>query len=191
MTTLNCSDGGYGDGEYGLGGYGGTIDFDNGRALHDAYLLTPIHIEPSTEFEKLNCSLKSQLDRISSEVQDIAQAHDIDNAEGQHLDFFGNLVGITRNENESDDHFRQRIKINGRVTVSSATTDEIMELSILALESDFDTIDFPIDLATNPAQFDVEAPSSVVSDAVLTESEIETEVGKALPAGHRLELTTV
>lgn len=191
MATLNCAGSGYGDGKYGFGGYGGAIDFNNDNALHDAYITTPIRIEPDTTFEALNCSLKSQLDRISSETQDIAQQHDIDNASGESLERLGFLVGVTRNENETDDHLRQRIKLQGRAAISSGTTDEIMELSILALESDFDTVDFPVDLATNPAQFDIEAPSGVISDAVLTEAEIEANLDDALPAGHRVAVTAV
>lgn len=172
-------------------GYDGELSPDNSNRVHDAFEETPIREEYGSTLEDLNSAFVDQLDRISGDIRDVARSHNVDTAKEQDLDKFGLFVGVERQDGESDDTYRQRIKIRGRAKIASGTTDEMMELSAVAFETTVDELSFPVDLAANPAQFDVEVPSSIATDAALTVSDAETALEYALPAGHRINITTV
>lgn len=150
---------------------------------------TPLYVEPNGDLQAWLTGIGNELDRYDSEQTDVLQRHHVDTAEGIELERIGDLVNVTRRTGESDEQLRQRIKIRGRVTVTSGTTDEMMELSALALETDFSNLSFPVDLATTPAEFPVEASTSVISDAVLSQQTIEDELSRGVPVGHRVTLT--
>lgn len=188
----NCLDQqGYGEGKYGFGGYGGALDFRNLDVFRESLRSSTLYYRADTNLGKLVRVLVCEANELSYQIQQIAQSHNIDAATGATLDLYGMLVGVDREENESDDSYRTRIKGNGFIAVGDTTTNEMMQLTKLLLDTDYANISFNTDLASDPATFKVEASSSVVNDSPLTASEVESLLTDAVPAGHEATLTVV
>jgi hypothetical protein len=150
---------------------------------------TPLTVEPDSDFQAWLEAFATEYDRIDSDQSDVLEAHHVTTAEGSELERIGQLFNVRRRTNETDEQLRQRIKIRGSIAVTSGTTNEMMELSKLALECEYSDLSFPIDLATSPAVFPVETTQQVVDDAALDEATIESELSRGVPVGHRTELT--
>jgi hypothetical protein len=150
---------------------------------------TPLTVEPDSDFQAWLEAFATEYDRIDSDQSDVLEAHHVTTAEGSELERIGQLFNVKRRTNETDEQLRQRIRIRGSIAVTSGTTNEMMELSALALETTVDDLYFPIDLAANPATFSLSIPQEIMDNAALTQSTVERELERALPVGHRIDVT--
>lgn len=147
---------------------------------------TPLFVESGSDFQSIFQAIAAEYDRLDSDHTTVAEQTHVDTATGSELEYIGQLVGVTRRANETDDQLRQRIKIRGGAAVSSGTTDEVMKLAKLAFEADYDDLSFSTDFAQNPGEFSIVSYQTPSSSTVLTEATLETELENAVPYGHRV-----
>jgi len=76
-------------------------------------------------------------------------------------------------------------------SIASGTTNELMQLTAEAYEVPVDSNDlsFPIDLAADPATFQVEVDSQVANNAALDTDTIAAILEGATAAGHTVKIT--
>jgi hypothetical protein len=177
----------YGSGGYGYGMYGGFTDqYDNLDAFRDALTDVSLRYRTDSNLAKLIRALLVEANFLSFQTNAILDAHHVDTATGSDLDKLGRLVGVTRQTGETDDHFRVRIKAYGYINVSSATTNDLIHLTGILLQTAVENVTVTSDLAANPATFQCAGP---VVDTPLTDTEVESILNDAVAAGHITSFT--
>lgn len=161
------------------------------RELRAAYADTVIDVESGDELYNIVAAVAEELDRISFQSQLPLRDHAVGTALGGALDRIGLLLDVTRRSGESDDSLRQRIVLAGMASIASGTTNELMQLTAEAygVPVNSSNLSFPIDLAADPATFQVEVDSQTANDATLDTDTIETILEGATAASHRVEIT--
>ena len=79
-------------------------------------------------FQALLRSFLQELDDTQDDLFDLVENFNVDDAEGYYLDLVGKIVGLSRNNNESDNSFRRRIKIRILVINSDSTPNALLEI---------------------------------------------------------------
>lgn len=188
MTHVGYGRGGYGSGDYSDGGYPNSGAL---RKLRASFADTVVDVDSGGELYDIEAALSDELDRISFQSRLPLLDHAVGTAIGGALDRIGLLVGVTRRSGESDDSLRRRIVLAGMASIASGTTNELMQLTAEAYEVPVDSNDlsFPIDLAADPATFQVEVDSQVANNAALDTDTIAAILEGATAAGHTVKIT--
>lgn len=146
-----------------------------------------IEYNQNTNTYKLVRALVSEYDRIDDEIVNIADSHHIDTATGEDLGKIAEPVGLERKDNESDDKFRARIKVQYRVGNIGATFDEFAEFAAVLLSTTIENVEYRLNLEGDPATARVAAETQVYDDVALTRNEVSKFLGRAVPAGHEVK----
>lgn len=124
-------------------------------------------------------ALAAQVQELEGELWDLNQAFDIEDAEGQQLDFIGRLVGEAR-QGRTDTDYRKAVKVRILTNGSQGTHEELLAI-VAALE--------PATTSTFTEYY----PSAVRLDYTVlgatTLAEIHRYLSHAKTAGVRLLLT--
>lgn len=140
-----------------------------------------------TNTYKLASALMSEYDRLAQEIQNIYDAQHINTAESLMLEELALPVNLPRKSGESDDKYRERIKLAYRLHFVEGTYDEIAEFAIALLGTDeFDLIE---DFGAKPATLELSAPQQSYENSVLTLQEAKDFLSQTVVAGHRIILT--
>jgi hypothetical protein len=84
----------------------------------------------------------------------------------------------------SEDKYRARIKATFRASTMGTTYDQFVEFCSNVLSTSFENIEFITLYDANPAVITVRAPERVFNDIGFTPSNIDSLLGKGVPAGH-------
>ncbi len=141
-------------------------------------------------FQRLIRAFVTSMQEIDNVDQDLKNNRSIDTSIGVQLDGLGQILGISRLPNESDDDYRERLKFQIYINKGNATPEEIItvlkfltkankiryhEYYPAAFQMDTDGITFP-----NPPEMLVTAIQSV-SPAAVQYTPITATYGVALP----------
>lgn len=178
---------GYGEGGYGLTPYGGPLD-----SIETAKLVWPsawLPFFPDNNHYKILSALLAPADSFNSYVEAVQDAFHISTAEGKELEKLGELVDVHRRDAESDAKLRQRIILRTAAGIIEPTTDNVQRYIRKVYSATYS--DFSISVRSSEPVLEVDVDSTVQTDSVFTQSEAESLITRALPAGHSASVSTV
>jgi hypothetical protein len=120
----------------------------------------------------------------------LRDARHINHASGEHLTDLGTDIGIPRRGGESDDKYRARIKSTIIAAQSRGTADDVIDAAAGIVETDAERIELDTRYDTDPATVFVYIKTADLDDTLLTAQEVETLLGDAVFAGHRVRVRT-
>ncbi|OYR94044.1 hypothetical protein DJ71_02355 [Halorubrum sp. E3] len=135
-------------------------------------------------------TLVSQLHRVDAEIDDLYDQRFIDTATNRELELIGANVGVERRTGESDDSFRSRVRAGYRIATSDGTFKEIARAALALLDADPADIQLEGPPATDGGVGRVLVPDILVDESPLSQTEIASELTRAAPLGHRIEVLT-
>lgn len=113
----------------------------------------------------------------------VKEAHWIDYASGKNLENLAQLFNIRRNTDETNMHFRARIKVQYQKHAAHATHKEIKDICATVLKTTTARIEIT---DIYPARFNLKVFTSDLEDAELSEAEFKEIIGEIKPAGVRI-----
>jgi|Deesub1362A_J573_1020465.scaffolds.fasta_scaffold00761_31 predicted nucleotidyltransferase component of viral defense system len=149
----------------------------------------------STAFNKMSDSnnykllsvIDSEFQNIEQTIGDIENAHFVDFATGKNLDYIGQLFNVSRRQNETDEHYRARIKITFSKLTDIATIKDVKEVVAATLNTETSRIEVRDLYDLEPAYFDIWVFLQDLNNAGLTVEELKDLLQAIKPAGVRLE----
>lgn len=131
--------------------------------------------------------IDSEFQNIEQTINDIKYTHSIDLATGKSLDWFASLFNVRRKQNETDDHFRARIKLAFSKIADMATINDIKEIVAATLQTKTSRIRVVDKWNVEPAYFDVWVWLQDLNNVGLTVEELKDLLQAIKPAGVRLD----
>lgn len=148
----------------------------------------PLSIAPGSNVQKLLAALLVPNDQADADLEDLYDQRFVSTATGRELDRFGDLVGVRRKTNESDEKYRKRITAEFAQSTIETTFDEFAQFTASILGTDVANVEFDLSLEATPATILVRVDGSVVTQSPLTATETEDLLGGGVPAGHQVTL---
>ena len=132
---------------------------------------------------KLLKVIDSEFTNIERIINDIKNAHFVDLAEGKSLDYIASLFNVKRKQNESDDHFRARIKLAFSKISDMATINDLKEIIAVTLQTETSRIKIEDRYDLEPALFYLYVYLQDLNNSGLTLDEFKTLIRVIKPAG--------
>lgn len=101
------------------------------------------------------------------------------------LNRFGSLIGLPPNEDESLEHYRERILIAFAIATSEGTIEDIF--SALETMFGFSREQFKINPRSSPGRGEIVIPPAALEETVLTDTEVLEQLTKLIPASYKLD----
>lgn len=136
---------------------------------------------------KLLSVVDSEFSNIEQTINDIKNAHFVDYASGKSLDYIASLFNVRRKLNETDEHFRARIKFAFAKITNMATLNDIKEIIAAALKTKTNRIVVRDKYSIEPALFEIWLWLQDLTAAGLTLDEFQELVKAIKPAGVRVK----
>jgi len=148
----------------------------------------------STAFRKDGDSNNYKLMKVSAEgfdelerlLENVRIMHSAEFAHGKSLDYIASLFNVNRFQNETDEHFRARIKLTFSKISDTATINDLKEIIAAALQTTTDRIKIRDRYELEPAHFEVWVWLQDLINAGLTLEELKVLLKAIKPAGVRL-----
>lgn len=150
-------------------------------------LSTAFRKDPDSNNYKLLKVVDSEFSNIEQAINDVKNAHFIDFATGQSLDYLASLFNVRRQLNETDDHFRARIKFAFSKITNMATIDDLKEIIAAALKTITGRVVVKDRYDFEPAFFEVWIWLQDLNNAGLTLDEFRELLNAVKPAGTRFQ----
>ena len=126
-----------------------------------------------------------QADSLDSEIADAEAALNV-TTPNTDLGRFGNLVGITRREDETDGHYRARVLAEFALSTCEGTESDVLDT--LATIIGIAPANFELDDRSAPGRASVSLPASALDDQALDQSELREIVERLLAASYALDI---
>ena len=147
----------------------------------------------STAFNKEEGSFNHKLMQIFSKTlhdladlsEEVRLSHYVDTAFGRSLDYIGAGLGVYRLPNESDEHYRARIRVSLFAMATSATIPAIRKTLATLLQLDEENI-IVQDYIPEPATMEVWLPRNSIERVFLTPDLVKDFIYDVKPAGVKL-----
>ncbi|ADB58526.1 hypothetical protein [Archaeoglobus profundus] len=146
-------------------------------------LSTAFRKDPDSNNYKLLKVVDSEFSNIEQVVNDIKNAHLVDFATGKSLDYIASLFNVRRKQNETDDHFRARIKLAFSKISNMATINDIKEIIAVALNTKTSRVRVRDRYDLEVALFEVWIWLQDLNNAGLTLEEFQELIKAVKPAG--------
>lgn len=150
-------------------------------------LSTAFSKSPNSNNYKFLKVLDSEYTHIEQTINDIKNAHFVDFATGKSLEFIASLFNVRRAQNEIDDKYRAKVKLNAAIIKNTGTIDGIREIIATALSTDMSRVRIRDRYDLEPAYFEIWVWLQDLSNAGLTLNEFFELVQVLKPAGTRVE----
>jgi len=146
-------------------------------------LSTAFRKDPDSNNYKLLKIIDSEYSNIEQAINDIKNAHFVDLATGKSLDYIASLFNVRRKQNETDDHFRARIKLAFSKISNMATINDIKEIIAAALNTKTSRVRVRDRYDLEAALFEVWIWLQDLNNAGLTLEEFQELIKAVKPAG--------
>ena len=123
-----------------------------------------------------------EFERLSHARDETTLARHVDTAQEGALDNIGDFVMTPRHHDESDDHYRARLKLQLRTSIGGGTVADMKEAAAAILRSEPEQIGIYEDFREEPARFRLDLQRSDLDDAGVSINEF-VEVIKDVKAG--------
>lgn len=168
--------------------WGMAVDHNAVERVRDQWSTDGIPLLDDDNNVKLAGAL-SESDAEALRILDtILDARQLDFAGGNQLDRLAKLGGILRRDGETDDQLRSRIESRMAAARSGGDFESLLDVAEKAIRTDPTNITIT---RSGDAAGDVEAPSSDIDDAPLSQSTIESVLNEAALAGHEITVVAV
>lgn len=137
---------------------------------------------------KLLKVIDSEFNNIEQTIKDIKNARFVDFAQGKSLDYIASLFNIRRKQNETDDHFRARIKLAFSKITDMATINDIKEIIAATLQTETNRVKIKDKYDIEPALFYLYVYLQDLKNAGLTIDEFQELIKAIKPAGVRVQV---
>jgi len=149
-------------------------------------LSTAFNKSPDSNNYKLLEVIDSEFQNIEQVIEDIKNAHFVDNATGKSLEYLAQLLNTSRLSGETDEHFRARLKTQFRRYANSTTIKELKEIVSAVLGTLTTRVAINELWDYEPASFDVWVFLQDLEAAGITVDELKEILDSIKPAGVRL-----
>lgn len=149
-------------------------------------LSTAFRRDPDSNNYKLISIIAQRFDDIEQVINDIKNAHFVDFAGGKSLEYLASLFNIRRKQNETDDHFRARIKLAFSKISNMATINDIKEIIATTLQTETSRVKVKDRYDLESAHFEVWVWLQDLNNAGLTLEDFKALLKAIKPAGVRL-----
>lgn len=119
---------------------------------------------------------------------DVLGAKMVDLAYGRSLDHIGRLLLLPRLTDESDPHYRLRLKAYARSMTGEATVDQVREAIAILLDCDVSDVGLE-EPATQPAQFDLTIDQTIIDESATDVDDLVELVKRFRAGGVKVTLT--
>ncbi len=150
-------------------------------------LSTAFNRSPNSNNYKLLSIIASEYQELSSMLEGVRDAHFIDTATGKNLENIGQLFNCKRLQNETDDSYRARIKVQFRKYASSSTVKEIKEIIAAILNTQTSRIRLRELYSYEPAYFDLWVFKQDIESVGLSGDEFNVILNEIKPIGVKLD----
>ena len=151
------------------------------RLLSSAY-----NKSANSNLYKLLKVIDSEYTNIEQTINDIKNAHFVDFATSKSLEHIASLFNIRRKQNETDEHFRARIRLMVSILTGTGTIDGIKKMIASALNTDTSRIKVKDSYDIEPGFFQIWVWLQDVNNAGLTLNEFFSLIQSVKPAGVRV-----
>jgi len=136
---------------------------------------------------KLLSIINSEFQNIEQIINDIKNAHFVDLAEGKSLEYIASLFNVRRQQNETDDHFRARIKLAFSKISNMASINDVKEIVAAALQTKTSRVRVKDRYDFEPAFFELWIWLQDLNNAGLTLDDFQELIGVIKPAGVKVK----
>ena len=150
-------------------------------------LSTAYNKSPNSNNYKLLKVLDSEYSNIEQTISDVKYSHFVDYATGKSLDQIASLFNVRRKQNETDEHFRARIKLMASILKGTGTIDDLREIIATALITQTSRVRVRDRYDLEPAFFEVWVWLQDLNNAGLTLDEFRELLNAVKPAGTRFQ----
>lgn len=156
------------------------------RGRFESHIKSPFDTREGSVWDRL-------LNTIGEEFEDLHTARDeamlssyVDTATGAQLDKIGSFVFLPRRHEETDDHYRGRLKVQLRTLIGGGTIPDIKETSAILLGTQPSEVDIIEDFDNEPARFDINFSDQYLSDSTVEVSDFVSFLDEIRAAGVRI-----
>jgi len=149
-------------------------------------LSTAFRKDPDSNNYKLLKVIDSEFSNLEQIINDVKNAHFVDHATGKSLEYIASLFTVRRKLNETDDHFRARIKLTFSKISNTATINNIKEVVAAALNTETSRVRVRDRYDMEPAMVEVWIWLQDLNAAGLTLNEFKELLKIVKPAGVRI-----
>ena len=149
-------------------------------------LSTAFRKDSDSNIYRLLKVIDSEYSNIEQAINDVKNAHFVDFASGKSLDYLATLFGILRQVNESDEHFRARVKFAFSKISDMGTINDIKEIVATTLNTTTSRVVIKENPDYEAAYFEIWLWLQDLNSAGLTVDEFQELVKAIKPAGVRV-----
>lgn len=130
--------------------------------------------------------IADQVAELEAARDEAATARFVDEAEDGQLERIGRLVDTPPRSDESDEHYRARLKLQLRKFMGGATVEQVREMSAILLNSNKEAFDVSEDFGTEPARFEIALWMSDLDDSNFTQDDFTELLSEVRASGVRV-----
>jgi hypothetical protein len=146
-------------------------------------LSTAFRRDPESNNYKLLKIITEGFDELEQVLEDVKNAHYVNFAQGKSLDYIASLFNVRRFPNETDEHFRARIKLAFSKISDMATINDTKEIIAATLQTETSRVKVKDRYDLEPAHFEVWVWLQDLNNAGLTLEEFKALLKAIKPAG--------
>lgn len=147
---------------------------------------SPFNESEGTTWDRLLNTIAEEFEEWHDVRDDVMMAQYVDSAVGQQLDKIGSFVQLPRRHEESDDHYRGRLKVQLRTLISGGTIPDVKETAAVLLQTHSENIEITENFDNEAARFDISINENLLEDSEVDVSDFVSFLDEIRAAGVRI-----
>lgn len=131
----------------------------------------------------------NEMRRVDAFIDELYEQRFIQTATDKELEKLGAPLGVTKRPNESTESFRLRVALGKAIAASDGTAEDIEAILRIAFGED-ELSDIDVQNVDNQPVTEFAVPQPYIDDIPLTRTEFESELERAFPCGHGVQVIT-
>jgi len=165
-----------------------ALGWDNDIQFNGEWDISPVSTE-SQPAKALVAVLLSENYRLDATIDEIFESQHISKSNDRSLEFLSHENGTSRKENETDPHLRKRVLAKSATRTFSSVGSDFTDLIGLIFEDQSDKVG--VGVASNEPVLQIEVPTTVMEDHILTAAEVEDLIDDAVSSSYDATVTTI
>lgn len=156
------------------------------RGRFESHIKSPFDTSDGSVWDRLLNTIGEEFEDIHAARDDAMMSAYVDTATGEQLDKIGTFVFLPRRHDETDDHYRGRLKVQLRTLIGGGTIADIKETSAILLDTHSSEVDIIEDFDNEPARFDINFSDRYLSESTVEVSDFVSFLDEIRAAGVRI-----
>lgn len=144
------------------------------RARFEAHIKSAFNTGEGTQWDRLLNTFAQEFEDVHTARDEVVTSQYVDTATGKQLDKLGTLVQLPRRRDESDAHYRGRLKVQLRSQIGGGTIEDIKQVTSILLDVPPGLVEISEDFDIEAARFDIDIPAGALDDSPI---EVDDFVG--------------